>query len=189
MRRRDEILDATARVLERNGWDGLTTNAVARDAGTAIGTVYEYFSSREELLSGLLARHEVRLREAIDKAVARGGEDPFAVADSVVDAFASVWRSEPGYRAAWSASQTGGLLERTGDQWAKTFAQRVAQVLRGFFPAASRASASVTAQTAVHLVSGLLLAAMSGPVRQERTMIAETKRALRAYLAARMTSA
>jgi AcrR family transcriptional regulator len=188
VRRRDQILDAAARVLDESGWDAFTTNAVAQAAGTAIGTVYQYFSSREEVLGGLLARHETRLQEAIDAAIARGGEDPLAVADAVVDAFASVWRSEPGYRTAWSASQTGGLIERTGDRWAKTFARRVAGLLQSFFPGSARAN-MVTARVAIHLVSGLLLAAMSGPRRQERAMIAETKRALRAYLVASLASA
>jgi AcrR family transcriptional regulator len=183
--RREQILDATARVLDGGGWDALTTNAVAREAGTAIGSVYQYFPSREALLAGLLARHEGALRAAIESALAGPG-DPFSSADAVVDAFVSVWRSEPGYRAAWSASQTGGLLGRTGDRWAAAFTRRVAAVLMGFFPSASRAAAAATARTAVHLVSGLLLAAMSGPKVQERRMIVETKRALRAYLAAAM---
>jgi AcrR family transcriptional regulator len=188
VRRREEILDATARVLDKDGWDSLTTNGVAREAGTSIGTVYEYFSSREALLAGLLERHEQHLRDAIEAAFARAGGDPFAAADAVVDAFVSVWRSEPGYRAAWSASQTGGLLGRTGDRWAAGFTRRVGTVLRGFFPSAASTTATATARTAVYLVSGLLLAAMSGPARHERRLVAETKRALRAYIAAAMTS-
>jgi hypothetical protein len=57
-------------------------------------------------------------------------------------------------------------------------------VVRGFFPHLSAAEARAVARTAVHLVSGLLLAAMAGPTRDESAMISETKVALRAYLAA-----
>jgi AcrR family transcriptional regulator len=184
VRRREAILDATARVLERRGWDGLTTNAVAREAKASIGTVYEYFASKEALLGGLLARHEIRLRAAIEQGLAQGGGDPLAAGDAVVEAFASVWRGEPGYRAAWSATQTGGLVRRAGDAWASAFVARVGLVLRGLFPNVAPRTARVVARTAVHLVSGLLLAAMAGPAREERSMIVETKRALRAYLIA-----
>lgn len=185
IRRREEILDATARVLERNGWDSLNTNAVAREAGAAIGTVYEYFRDKDELLAGLLERHEGRLREAIESAIDGGGDDLVGVADGVVDAFVAVWRSEPGYRAAWSATQTGGLLARSGDRWAASFARRAASLLRVFFPKMSGPVAKRVARTAVFLVSGLLLAAMAGSPGDERAMVSETKFALRAYLVAR----
>jgi AcrR family transcriptional regulator len=185
VRRREELLDAAASVLDRGGWDALNTNRVAREAGTSIGTLYQYFRDKDALLAGLLARHEARLQGAIEAAIARGGADPFAVADAVVDAFAEVWRSEPGYRAAWGASQTGGLVARTGQRWGATFTRRVTVLLRGYFPQLAPEAARVVARTAVHLVSGLLLAAMAGSARSERAMIHETKLALRAYLAAR----
>jgi AcrR family transcriptional regulator len=185
VRRREDLLDATASVLDRGGWDALNTNAVAREAGTSIGTLYQYFRDKEALLAGLLARHEVRLQGAVEAAIARGGTDPFAVGDAVVDAFAEVWRSEPGYRAAWAASQTGGLLARTGERWGADFTQRFTVLFRGYFPHLAPEAAPVMARTAVHLVSGLLLAAAAGSARGERAMIEETKLVLRAYLAAR----
>ncbi|OGR04441.1 MAG: hypothetical protein A2284_09370 [Deltaproteobacteria bacterium RIFOXYA12_FULL_61_11] len=114
MLRRESILDATARVLDREGYDGLTTNAVDMEAGTAFGSVYQYFRGREALLEGLLERRGRRLSEMVEAAVATGDVDLLTAADDVVDAFARVWREEPGYRAAWSAKQLDGLLSRTG---------------------------------------------------------------------------
>jgi len=46
--------------------------------------------------------------------------------------------------------------------------------------------ATLVANTAVYLVSGLLLAATCGPRRAEKALIAETKVALRAYLKGRL---
>lgn len=185
-KRRESILDATARLLDRGGYDALTTNAVAREAKTAIGTVYEYFDSREALLAGVLERQAVRLGEAIDAAIVRGGEDLLAVADQVVDAFARVWRTEPGYRAAWSSAQVTDLLLRTGNEWGDTFTERIADLIGRLVPLTRRQDVRVVARTAVHLVSGLLLVAMSSPPATSRAMVAETKIALRAYLTTRL---
>jgi AcrR family transcriptional regulator len=182
MLRRESILDATASVLDRAGYDGLTTNAVALEARTAVGSVYQYFRNRDALLDGLLERHGQRLGEAIETAIAAGHPQPLEIADRVVDAFARVWREEPGYRAAWSAKSAAGLLDRTGAAWGDTFTQRVGDLLRTFAPAWPAARRRVVARTAVHLVSGILLAAMASPRRVESAMVTEAKVALRAYL-------
>ena len=49
----DSILDATARVLVRHGFDGLTSNAVAEIAGCSIGSLYQYFPNKEALVAAL----------------------------------------------------------------------------------------------------------------------------------------
>ncbi|TWB43680.1 TetR/AcrR family transcriptional regulator [Nitrospirillum pindoramense] len=53
----DAILDATARVLVRDGYAALTTNAVAVAAGVSIGSLYQYFPNKEALVLALRERH------------------------------------------------------------------------------------------------------------------------------------
>lgn len=52
----EAIYEAFVRIWQRDGWSGLTTRAVALEAGVAIGTLYDYFPSKEALLSGYI-RH------------------------------------------------------------------------------------------------------------------------------------
>jgi AcrR family transcriptional regulator len=51
------ILEAGARILVAEGPDALTTNRVAREAGVSIGSLYQYFGSREAILGALAQRH------------------------------------------------------------------------------------------------------------------------------------
>jgi AcrR family transcriptional regulator len=51
------ILDATAQVLIRHGFDGLTTNHVAEAAGVSIGSLYQYFPNKEAMVGALIERH------------------------------------------------------------------------------------------------------------------------------------
>src|SRR6188768_1896869 len=53
----DTIIAATARVLVKQGFDGLTTNAVAEAAGVSIGSLYQYFPNKEALVAALVERH------------------------------------------------------------------------------------------------------------------------------------
>jgi AcrR family transcriptional regulator len=55
-RRRTQILDAAARVFAEHGYHRTTVREVAREAGIADGTIYLYFSSKQELLLALIAQ-------------------------------------------------------------------------------------------------------------------------------------
>ena len=52
----DAILEATAHILREGGLPGLSTNRIAERAGASIGSLYQYFPSREAILAELLRR-------------------------------------------------------------------------------------------------------------------------------------
>jgi AcrR family transcriptional regulator len=57
----DALLDATTRILVKEGWDGLSTNRVAKVAGVSVGSLYQYFPSKESLVTAVLERWAARL--------------------------------------------------------------------------------------------------------------------------------
>jgi AcrR family transcriptional regulator len=57
------ILDAAAQILERQGENAVTTNSVAERAGFSIGTLYQYFANRDEILIALAEREQQRVAE------------------------------------------------------------------------------------------------------------------------------
>jgi AcrR family transcriptional regulator len=50
------LLEAAAEVLETRGMQGFNTNAVAQRAGVSVGSLYQYFPSKEALTLGLVQR-------------------------------------------------------------------------------------------------------------------------------------
>lgn len=52
------ILEAAALLLEEEGFQAASTNAIAERAGVSIGSLYQYFTSREDIFRALLKRHE-----------------------------------------------------------------------------------------------------------------------------------
>lgn len=52
--RREQILAATALLLDRDGFDKVSLNAIARESKTAKSNVYRYFESREDIFLQLL---------------------------------------------------------------------------------------------------------------------------------------
>ncbi len=55
--RREQIFAAARDVFTRRGFSGATTAEIARTAGVAEGTIYNYFKSKRELLTELLKSH------------------------------------------------------------------------------------------------------------------------------------
>lgn len=54
------IFEASIRILNKQGLEGFTTNRIAELAGISIGTLYQYFSNKQEILVALGTR-EVEL--------------------------------------------------------------------------------------------------------------------------------
>lgn len=63
------IFDAYVRIWQREGWERLTTRAVALETGIAIGTLYDYFPSKEALHSGYVRHCIERLIERVEERV------------------------------------------------------------------------------------------------------------------------
>jgi len=53
----EAILRACAHILGAEGYDAVTTNAVAARAGVSIGSLYQYFPSKEAMVAELSDRH------------------------------------------------------------------------------------------------------------------------------------
>jgi AcrR family transcriptional regulator len=53
----DALLAATARVLVRDGYDHASTNKIAIAAGVSIGSLYQYFPSKEALVAAVIEQH------------------------------------------------------------------------------------------------------------------------------------
>ena len=72
----ETLLDATARVLTREGYDRASTNRIAATAGVSVGSLYQYFPNKEALVAALVARHNREMlqliREALKEVRSRG---------------------------------------------------------------------------------------------------------------------
>ncbi len=52
----DLIFEATIRILDEHGLQALTTNRIAEIAGISVGTLYQYFSGKNDIVAALAQR-------------------------------------------------------------------------------------------------------------------------------------
>lgn len=94
------LLDATATVTQRKGYENLTTADVAAEAGASIGTVYRYFKDRVQILRALAVRNFERANKRFDEAVSN--PSVASVPDAIsafFDFYVDLFRTEPGFRS------------------------------------------------------------------------------------------
>ena len=61
----DALVEATARILVRQGFDKASTNRIAEVAGVSIGSLYQYFPSKEALVAAVIERHQQEIMQAV----------------------------------------------------------------------------------------------------------------------------
>jgi AcrR family transcriptional regulator len=76
----DALLEATARVLVKDGYDTASTNRIAATAGVSIGSLYQYFPSKEALVAATIDRHIDDMMSVVRAAMAEVMEEPVATA-------------------------------------------------------------------------------------------------------------
>lgn len=92
----DAILDATARVLRKEGYDRASTNRIAQAAGVSIGSLYQYFPSKEALTAALIDRHRAEVMEIFHRRMGEVGNRPLREAiEAIVRAMVEVHSVDP----------------------------------------------------------------------------------------------
>ncbi|SLN52345.1 transcriptional regulator BetI [Aquimixticola soesokkakensis] len=69
------IEEAAAHILTHGGVDALTTNLVAARAGVSIGSLYQYFPTKEAILAELLRKLRREHLHDLERAAQQGGDD------------------------------------------------------------------------------------------------------------------
>lgn len=139
----DHVLDTAARLLEREGWDGFTTNTLAQDAGIGVQTLYRYFPNKQSVVAALAERMTSEWDSWFED-VERFFPDAGTEWESALLHFVQKLRSQPGGVAIRKAMGASPLLRELDHDINRRVAQRFAAALERRCPGLDRAHAEVT---------------------------------------------
>lgn len=113
------IFEAAVLLAAEEGGEALTTNRIAERAGVSIGTLYQYFPTREAIVEAMVKEERARVMRELDALLARTGEPgwpPQAVVREFVRVYVGAFASaEPGRRAlvklAWRADHLESAVQ------------------------------------------------------------------------------
>ena len=72
----DALVEATARILVREGFDKASTNRIAEVAGVSVGSLYQYFPCKEALVAAVIDRHNQDIMRTVRSELADAMSQP-----------------------------------------------------------------------------------------------------------------
>src|ERR1700693_4469261 len=85
--RERRILSAARRLFDRNGYAKASMEDVAERAGLAVGTLYNYFHSKDDLLLAIMRREADRLLRISERILANPPKNPILAIAAMADLF------------------------------------------------------------------------------------------------------
>lgn len=193
LERYGRILDACAGLLDEVGATALTTKEVAQRAQVPIGTLYQFFAGKEDLLAALATRNLDRYLQRLDARLAAAAPvGPAVFTDLAVEEFVAMKRAVPGFGQldfglAGPSVPTGvqddlHLLDSGVDN--NTAVALRLQALGGeLFRAGDPTATTLALRVALEAADAVLKLAFREAPDGDPALIAECKRLVRGYLA------
>jgi len=171
------ILEATAQVLNRDGLDAATTTRIAEVAGVSIGSLYQYFSHRDAILTALQDREFKHALELMENALADRNlaKTPRDTVSHVVKGLMSLYSKSPGLHRVLAIE---GLRVAKAER-VHAFDVRIIAIIRHFLAATGatvrRKNVDAAAFVAFQSVRATMLATLleRPPGLDEATLVGE----------------
>lgn len=177
------ILDAAAQVIAEVGYEAATTNAIAKRAGTSIGSLYQFFPNKEALVAELAKRYRAQLRAILDKATNQAAKQVSVswqleqMIDRIVEFNIQNIAFQPLFCTVNSSLEAVIALKELEEE----MFERVSNVFALWAPHVSTEKMNLYAKVCIHTVQALL------PLTNEEQkinslMVHELKRMIYGYL-------
>ena len=125
----EAILEATARVLVRRGYEGATTLRIAEESGYGVGSLYDYFPNKESLVAALIERHAEEMLDLVGSSFSEHADSPPPVAVRAwVEGAVKANLARPAlHKVLVEQVPRVGDMKRVG-----AFEQRIAELVRSY---------------------------------------------------------
>lgn len=186
-RRISEILDAAALVIGRCGYELATTNAIAAEAGISPGSLYQFFSNKEDIAQALADRFVTELRAAHEQAfdALDLAELPLdELLDRIVDPIVAFNIAHPGFRALFTRPDMPPGLTDAAAPIQSALLGRVGRVFTARAPDMADLDRDRRARTMIRVFQAMLPLIIKTEGAERAAYIGELKTVLGGYLAA-----
>ena len=181
----DKIIEIAANLFLEQGFDGTTTNEIARRADISIGSLYQYFNNKESIVAALADRYVEALRKVTTNVVRTDvAELSTATAvDALLDPILEFHLSYPEFRTLWLGTEVSPELRVSMRAMDDEFLGRVEELLKARVPGIPRESAKIVV-TVIEVTVKSLFTLIGRPESMEFKARAatEVKRMLTLYV-------
>lgn len=123
----ERILKAAATLLDKKGYDYLTTITIAKEAGASVGSLYQYFPNKHAIMVSLVERWLVLDDEALEEVEVREYDNVIDKFQALTSAFVKGYIAQKGLHALVNLTQNIPELYDMVEKHDKRFAVRLTE--------------------------------------------------------------
>ncbi|HEY9609524.1 TetR/AcrR family transcriptional regulator [Allocoleopsis sp.] len=180
----ERILEAAAEVFASVGYEAATTHAIAARAGTAIGSLYQFFPDKLAIFHALEERHMEQVRAIHAKLMTpQMAQQPLeSMVQQIVETFA-VYFEHPGPKVVYIQYCVAPEMFKYFDEtFNQSLIQEFATQLRLRNPTLSKEKSELLAEVCLQCYNSLLLVALRSHYTHRQQLYEEMRELLVAYL-------
>ncbi|MEU0134767.1 TetR/AcrR family transcriptional regulator [Streptomyces sp. NPDC006296] len=179
-----QLLEAAAAVFCASGYNGASTNAIAREAGVSPGTLYQFFPNKEAIAIKLGEQLLHRWRETYGAAfVVSRIELPLdEMLNTVLDPLIAFNCENPAFAVLTHGSEIPGVITREHDALHASMLTRTEELLGAYLPELPADQVSRTAEMSFVLFKAGLDLVMAHEGAEREAYTEELKAVMRRYL-------
>lgn len=175
----EAILEAAARILEADGMSALNTNLVAQTAGVSVGSLYQYFPSKEAIVAELIRQMRAEMLLDLETAAAQLADLPLAEqVEPLIRASVAHHQRRPVLAVALEGLETDLPMQQEID----ALKGRIATLLVELLTRHKVTDPATAAFDLAAMTSGMANAAARGGVTDFEPVVRRITRAAQGYL-------
>ncbi|MQA62205.1 MAG: TetR family transcriptional regulator [Actinophytocola sp.] len=182
------MLDACAELIDETGYDALTTTLIAKRAGVAVGSLYQFFPDKRAVVQALTQRNLERFMQTVqERLVAVDHNHWWDVVDTLLDVYLRMHRESPGFAKVHFGDVVDvRLLDSQRDNNTVVADSITALLTSRFDLPADKITMPIT--LAVEAADALLKLAFQREPEGDQEIVDETKHLIKVYLDSRFGS-
>jgi AcrR family transcriptional regulator len=186
----ENILKAAGALLGEVGYDGLSTNLIAERADVPVGSIYQFFQGKDDIVAALVEQFQDRILrlagEQLDAASAM--RDRRAFIAKLVDGIAGIQAEASAFVCVFSGSQSHARFDVLARDLRRTLTRHLDRVFAEAFPRLPKDDRS-RMLAAWSDITGAMIANLDRSKPGERgKLLEELKTVLAAYLDAKLAA-
>jgi AcrR family transcriptional regulator len=184
MQRIASILAAAEAVIASVGYDEANTNRIAAQAGISPGSLYHFFSNKEEIAQALAAHYTEELQSMYTSLFSREAASlPLSVwLDHIVHALVTFHLAHPAFTILFSSTPPFLQLASLTHDLHQEVQMRFERGIQLRAPTLSTAQVALSATMCVQLLKAVLPLALQAEETDRRRLVDELKSMLSRYL-------
>jgi len=186
----ENILKAAGALLGEVGYDGLSTNLIAERADVPVGSIYQFFQGKDDIVAALVEQFQDRILrlagEQLDAASAM--QDRRAFIAKLVDGIAGIQAEASAFVCVFSGSQSHARFDGLARDLRRTLTRHLDRVFAEAFPRLPKDDRS-RMLAGWSDITGAMIANLDRSKPGERgKLLEELKTVLAAYLDAKLAA-